>query len=107
MGVSPKRTLQNSNFLTTHAGHLKFSGYANIKKSFLKWGFPKLKLFNHGIKVPNFNFPIWSNLCISAPSASSERCFSSAGLTVRELRVQLSDEHLEALNVMKCNKALL
>ena len=26
MGVSPKRTLQNSNFLTTHAGHMKFSG---------------------------------------------------------------------------------
>ena len=26
MGVSPKQTLQNSNFLTTHAGHMKFSG---------------------------------------------------------------------------------
>ena len=54
-----------------------------------------------------FNFPIWSNLCIPAPSASSEECFSSAGLTVSELRMQLSGEHLEALNVMHCNKALL
>ena len=36
-----------------------------------------------------FNFPIWSNLCISAPSASFERCFSSADLTVSEFRMQL------------------
>ena len=46
MGVCPKRTLQNLNFLTTHAGHMKFSGWANIKKRFPKRGSPKLKLFN-------------------------------------------------------------
>ena len=39
--------------------------------------------------------------------ASSEKCFSSAGLTVSELRMQFSGEHLEALKVMHCNKALL
>ena len=53
-----------------------------------------------------FNFPISSNLCIPAPSDSSERCFSSAGLTLSELRMQLSGEHLKALNVMHCNKLL-
>ena len=46
MGVFPKRALQNSNFLTTHAGLIKFSGWANIKKRFPKRGSPKLKLFN-------------------------------------------------------------
>ena len=49
--------------------------------------------------------PLFRHPC-SAPSASSERCFSSAGLTVSE-RMQQSGEHLEALNVMHCNKALL
>ena len=39
-----------------------------------------------------------------APSAFSEKCFSSEGFTVSELRMQLSGEHLEALNVMRCNK---
>ena len=46
MGVSAKRTLQNSNFLTTLAGHMKFSGWANMKKGFPKRGSPKLKFFN-------------------------------------------------------------
>ena len=46
-------------------------------------------------------------LCIPATSAASERCFSSAGLTVSSLRTQLTGEHLEALNVLHCNKALL
>ena len=45
MGVFPKRALQNANFLTTHAGRMKFSGWANIKKRFPKRGSPKLKLF--------------------------------------------------------------
>ena len=45
-------------------------------------------------------------VCIPATSASSERCFSSAGFTVRELRTQLNGEHLEAFNVMHCNKVL-
>ena len=46
MGVCPKRALQNSNFLTTHAELMKFSERANIKKRFPKRGSPKLKLFN-------------------------------------------------------------
>ena len=47
------------------------------------------------------------DLSIPTTSASSETCFSSAGLTVSELRTQLSGERLEALNVMHCNKVLL
>ena len=39
-------------------------------------------------------------------SYTSERCFSSAGLTASELRTQLSGEHLKPLNVMHCNKVL-
>ena len=46
MGVCPKWTHQNSNFLTTHAGYMKFSWWADMKKRFPKRGFPKLKLFN-------------------------------------------------------------
>ena len=45
--------------------------------------------------------------CIPATLTSSERSFSSAGLTVSELRMQLSGEHLEALNVIHCNKLLV
>ena len=38
----------------------------------------------------------------------SKGVFPVAGLmTVSELRSQLSDEHLQALNVMHCNKMLL
>ena len=46
MEVCPNRALQNSNFSTTHAGLMKFSGWANIKKRFPKLGSPKLKLLN-------------------------------------------------------------
>ena len=46
MGVCPKRALQNSNFLTTHAGHIKFLGWADMKKRFPERDSPKLKLFN-------------------------------------------------------------
>ena len=46
MGVCPKRTLQNPNFLTTHPRHMKFSGWANMKKRFPKRGSPKFKLFH-------------------------------------------------------------
>ena len=46
-------------------------------------------------------------LCIPATSASSERSFSSVGLAASNLRTQLTGEHLEALNVLHCNKALL
>ena len=46
MRVCPKRALQNSNFLTTHAGLMKFSEWANIKKRFPKRGSSKPKLFN-------------------------------------------------------------
>ena len=46
-------------------------------------------------------------LCIPATSASSERSFSSARLTASNLRTQLTGEHLEALKVLHCNKALL
>ena len=45
-------------------------------------------------------------LCIPATSTFSEKCFSSAGLTVSELRTQLSGGHLEAFNVMHSNKVL-
>ena len=46
-------------------------------------------------------------LCTPVTSASCERCFASAFLTVSELRTQLYGEHLEALNAMHCNKVLL
>ena len=77
-----------------------------------KRGSPKLKLFNllNGYMKwwsTNFQHSYLKQPLHPAPSAFSERCFSSAGLTVSELRMQLSGEHLEAFNVMHCNKALL
>ena len=77
-----------------------------------KRGFPNIKLFNllNGYmkrRSTNFQHSYSKQPLLPAPSAFSERCFSSAGLTVSELRMQLSGEHLEALNVMHCNKALL
>ena len=56
MRGSPKRGRQNSNFLTTHTRHMKFSGEANNRKVPPKRGSPKFKVFNllsctHGIRV--------------------------------------------------------
>jgi len=57
-------------------------------------------------------FPMLHTICVKyfstpASSASSERCFSSAGLTATALRSRLSGSHLEALNILHCNKHLL
>ena len=41
---------------------------------------------------------------IPATSASSERSFSSAGLTVTKLRSRLTGKYVENLNVLHCNK---
>ncbi|XP_076811671.1 E3 SUMO-protein ligase ZBED1-like [Clavelina lepadiformis] len=46
-------------------------------------------------------------LSLPASSAASERCFSSAGLTATVLRSRLTGSHLEALNILHCNKQLL
>ena len=87
-----------------------------MKKSFPELGPPKFKLFNllswtHEMVDHKFSFHLRQlaskYFCIPAASASSERCFSSACMTVSELRTQLSSEHLEALNAMPCNKVLL
>nr|XP_039253466.1 uncharacterized protein LOC120330652 [Styela clava] len=42
--------------------------------------------------------------CMPATSASSERSFSSAGLTASKLRSRLTGKHVEMLNVLHCNK---
>ena len=46
-------------------------------------------------------------LCIPATSASSERSFSSAGLTVSALRSRLTGSHVGALNILHCNQGFL
>ena len=62
----------------------------------------------HKFSTFPFEATFFKILCVPATSsASSERCFSSAGLTASELRTQLSGEHLEALKVMHCIKVLL
>ena len=43
-------------------------------------------------------------LGIPATSASSERSFSSAGLTAAKLRSRLTGSHVECLNLLHCNK---
>ncbi|XP_076808526.1 uncharacterized protein LOC143451695 [Clavelina lepadiformis] len=53
-------------------------------------------------------FPMLYNICqkyLSLPA--SERCFSSTGLTATVLRSRLTESHLEALNILHCNKQLL
>ena len=82
MRVCPKRALQNSNFLT-------------FVNRYMKWW------------STNFQLSYLKQPLHPALSAFSERCFSRAGLIVSELKMQLSGEHLEALNVMLCNEALL
>ena len=68
-----------------------------------------MKFWFKNSQLPHLKQLASTCLCIPETSASSERCFSSAGLTVSELRTQLSGEHLEVpvLNVMHCNKMLL
>ena len=84
-------------------------------KSFPQTGLSKIQTFKAGhikwwstnSQLPHLKQLDSKYLCIPATSASSEWCFSSAGLTMSELKTQLSGEHFEALNVMHCNKALL
>ena len=45
--------------------------------------------------------------CIPAISASTERSFSSAGLTATKLPSRLTGKHVESLNVLHCNKLVL
>ena len=66
-----------------------------------------MKWWSTNSQLPHLKQLASKYLSITATSASSERCFSTAGLTVSELRTQLRGEHLEALNVMHCNQVLL
>ena len=85
-----------------------------MKKSFSQSGPSKnqtfqaeyMKRWSTNSQLPHLKQLASKYLCIPATSASSERCFSSAGLTVSEFRTQRSGEHLQALNVMPCNKVL-
>ena len=77
-----------------------------------KWGSPKLKLFNllkwiHEMVVHKFSTFLFEATFATPTISFFRKCFFSAGLIVSELRMQLSGEHLEALNVMHCNEALL
>ena len=83
----PNEALRNSNFLTFQAGHVKWWS-TNSQLPCLK------QLASKYFRIP-------------ATSFFSERCFSTLGLTVSELRTQLGGEHVEASNVMHCNKVLL
>jgi hypothetical protein len=52
-------------------------------------------------------FPVWASLAedylaIMASSVSSERAFSSAGLTITKRRSRLKGDIVEALQVLKC-----
>ena len=71
---SPNRTLQNLNFLTFQARHIKW-WYTNSQLLHLK------QLASNYLRIP-------------AKLTSFKRCFASAGLTVSELRTQLSGEQL-------------
>ena len=96
---------------------MKFSGYAIMKKSSPKRGPLKFKLLTFSAghmkwwsanpQLPHLKQRASKYLRIRTTSASFERCFSRAGLTVSKLRTQLRGEHLEALNVMHCSKVLL
>jgi len=59
-------------------------------------------------------FPLLYNLaakCLAIPatSASSERSFSKAGLTIGKLRTRLTGQHSHSdeINVLHCNSSLL
>lgn len=57
-------------------------------------------------------FPVLSQvalkfLCISTTSASSERTFSSAGLSVSKLRLRLSGKHVNEINFLHCNSFII
>ena len=55
-GVPLKRGHQNSNFLTTHANHTKFSWQAKMKKrqNLTKFGVPKWGSLNWVLQKSNF-----------------------------------------------------
>ena len=73
-----------------------------------------MKRWSENSQLPHLKQLASKCLCIPATPASSESCFSSAGLTVSKLRTQLSGERLELimaawklLNFMHCKKVLL
>lgn len=58
-------------------------------------------------KVNAQRFPVWSSLArdylsIMASSVSSERAFSSAGITISKRRNRLKGDVVEALQFLKC-----
>ena len=57
-------------------------------------------------------FPLLYNLAakylaIPATSASSERSFLKAGLTIGKLRTRLTGQHIDEINFLHCNSSLL
>ena len=61
----------------------------------------------NGEQLPTLKQMALKYHCIPATSASSERSFSSAGLTATKLRFRLTGKHVESLNVLHCNKLVL
>ena len=64
MGVPLKRDHQNSNFFTTHARHMKFSGYANTKKKYnlTKFGGTNMKKFSSNKDAKTQNLTTYAGL---------------------------------------------
>nr|XP_039259393.1 zinc finger BED domain-containing protein 4-like isoform X1 [Styela clava] len=62
---------------------------------------------NNGARAPLLKRMAVKYLSVPATSAASERAFSSAGLTVSQLRSRLTSAHVNELNFLYCNKKLL
>ena len=66
-----------------------------------------LILINTLLKINSSRFPVWASLAkdylsIMGSSVSSERAFSSAGITISKRRNRLQADIVEALQFLKC-----
>jgi hypothetical protein len=61
----------------------------------------------NGLQLNSHRYPVWASLArdylaIMASSVSSERAFSSAGITITKRRNRLKGDIVEALQFVKC-----
>jgi hAT family C-terminal dimerisation region len=66
-----------------------------------------LTLIDNFLEINSSRFPVWASLAkdylsIMGSSVSSERAFSSAGITITKRRNRLQADIVEALQFLKC-----
>lgn len=117
---SGSETTMGLNALTDEPWLIDFNGYLNSpdqlgKHSIVQWWGVRCPFIIfcirsdslHLYQVNEARYPVWASLArdhlaVMASSVSSERVFSSAGITISKRRNRLKGDIVEALQALKC-----